>query len=476
MTSVELFFGLNYGNNVLSARKKYLSSADISLAWYACWREIVLSRRCRIVYRGLIFSLIALVVSIPIVSARQYSLRSMSAQETPGVIWERSFGGPHGDVCYDLIEVSTGGYALTGHTGCISGWECKIWLVRLDSEGNMLWNQTFRHKANPEQLVGQSLLECADGGFAITGYGFVSVATHYELNLLRTDSDGNQLWNKTYGQGEFYDIVQCSDGGFALFGSTERPGGIGNDDFYLVRTDSDGNTLWNYTYGGTEADLARRDGLVLCDDGGFAMIGVTYSYGSETEVLLVRTDSSGDLLWYQTYGGTGRQSGSCLLETDSGFIIAADASVTGPWMIHTDADGNVISEHEYLSYASWHRSSAIGWADSMVRCSNGGYAIVGTGYAGLEEGSWLLRIDDGGYYIWDNFYSRDSGCWLWAIIESSEGGFVVAGSTAGDGWIMRVADQPIISANNLIAGAVGIGFAFFVGVFVLRRRDKWPGL
>ncbi|MFW9911239.1 MAG: hypothetical protein ACFFEU_02155 [Candidatus Thorarchaeota archaeon] len=430
-------------------------------------------RRCHIAYRGLILSLIALLVSIPVVSARQYSLKSMSAQETPGVIWERSFGGPQGDGFYDLVEVSTGGYALTGYTGCSSGWECKIWLVRLDSEGTMLWNQTYRHEADPEQLIGQSLLECADGGFAITGY--VGVTTHIEMVLLRTDSDGNQLWNRTYGRGEFHDIVQCSDGGFALFGYTETDV-AGSADFFLVRTDTEGNPMWNHTYGGPEADLSRRDGLVLCDDGGFAMIGVTYSYGSETEVLLVRADSSGDLLWYQTYGGTGRQSGSCLLETDSGFIIAAATSATGPWMIHTDANGNMVSEHEYLSYASWHKSSAIGWADSMVRCSNGGYAIAGTGFAGMEEGSWLLRIDDGGYYTWDNFYYRDSGCWLRTIIESSEGGFIVAGSTAGDGWIMRVADQPIISANSLIAGAIGIGFAFFLGVFVLRRRAKWPDL
>ncbi|MFX1263089.1 MAG: hypothetical protein ACFFAZ_13460 [Promethearchaeota archaeon] len=447
----------------------------------------MLGRR-RIVYRGLILSLIALVVSIPIVSARQYSLRSLSSQETPGVIWERHLGGPQWDYCYDLIEVSTGGYALTGYTDSPwAGQEGKIWLVRLDSEGEPLWNQTYRYVADPEQSMGYSLLECSDGGFAIAGY--LGVTTHIEMVLIRTDTNGNQLWNKTYGQGLFEDLVQCPDGGFALFGFTERVGVIGNDDFYLARTDSEGNLLWNYTYGGTEADLSSRHCLVLCSDGGFAMLGSSFSFGpeiaSKTEILLVRVDSSGNLLWYQTYGGPGYNHGSCLLETDKGFIIAGTSHAVGPWIIHTDAEGTVTSDHEYISYAIWHRASGFGYAESMVRCSNGGYAIAGSaeGPTPDQDGGWLLRIDDSGHYLWDQLYSRTVSDILLAIVESSEGGFLLAGTTARDSelndvdvWLIRVADQPTVPVYRLAAGVLGVGFAIILGVFVIRRRDRWPGL
>ncbi|MHA2192079.1 MAG: hypothetical protein ACXAAR_01485 [Candidatus Thorarchaeota archaeon] len=458
-----------------------------------------MEKRRRIVYSGLVFILLLIVMSIPVVSSWQHAesnlqLKSVSPQETPGIIWERSFGGPQWDSCYDLIMVSTGGYALTGYTD--SPWasqEGKIWLVRLDSEGEPLWNQTYRYVGDPEQSMGYSLLECTDGGFAIAGdFGVYDSGTNsyrFETLLVRTDSDGNQLWNKTYGQGIFEDMVQCPDGGFALFGFTERVGVIGNDDFYLARTDSEGNLLWNYTYGGTEADLSSRQGLVLCSDGGFAMLGGSFSFGPEigstTEILLVRTDSSGNLQWYQTYGGLGYNHGYCLLETDRGFIIAGTSQALGPWIIHTDAEGTVTADHEYISYALWHRTSGFGTAASMVRCSNGGYAIAGSG-GGLtpdQVGGWLLRIDDSGHYLWDQLYSRSERDGLWAIVESSQGGFVLAGTTARDWeandvdvWLIRVADQPTVPAYRLAAIALGVGFAIILGVFVIRRRERWPGL
>jgi hypothetical protein len=443
-------------------------------------------RRFRFVYWGMVFLLLSIVMSIPVVSSWQQSetnhqMKSIYSQETPGVIWERSFGGPHWDTCLDLIEVSTGGYALTGFTDSPwAGQEGKIWLVRVDSEGEQMWNQTYRYVADPEQSKGNSLLECTDGGFAIAGY--LGVTTHIEMLLVRTDSDGNQLWNRTYGQGSFGDMVQCSDGGFALFGSTERTGVAGNDDYYLARTDSDGNLLWNYTYGDTEADLAT--GLVMCSDGGFAMLGTSFSYGLDTQILLVRTDSSGNLLWYQTYGGPGYNHGFCFLETDSGFIIIGGSSVAGPWILHTDTDGNMTGEHTYINQASWRRFTAVGSGVSIVRCRSGGYAVAGYGTdSTLTGGGWLLRIDDGGYYLWDQFYTRGDRSGLFGIVESSEGGFVVVGEIgidweAGDFdvWIARVADQPTVPASRLAVGMLGLGFAFILGVFVVRRRERWPGL
>lgn len=372
-----------------------------------------------------------------------------------------------------------------------------MWLGRIDSDGNLLWNRTFIGNLTwtgpyvVEITRGLCLIECNDGGYAVAGWlGIYEPnkpeyeSRHVEMWLVRTDDSGNHMWNRTYGHGVIYDLVECLDGGFALFGDTERIGVIGNDDFYLARTDSDGNILWNYTYGGIEADLAGRNSLVLCDDSGFAMLGVSYSFGPDTEILLVRTDSSGGLLWNQTFGGPGRQAGTCLLEYDSGFMILGTTASSGPWIIHTDADGKMKSGHEYLSYAAWHRVSASGFAESMIRCSNGGYAVAGQGFDGsIKEGGWLLRIDDHGYYQWDQHYPRTGGGTLYAIVESSDGGFVMAGTTEVEGetsssdmWILRVADQPTIPSHRIAAGALGAGFALILGVFVLRRRDMWPSL
>ena len=114
--------------------------------------------------------------------------------------------------------------------------------------------------------------------------------------LVRVDQAGNELWNKTYGgTGDdiFWKLVQTSDGGYAMAGYTDSYG-AGDYDYWLVKTDSSGNELWNKTYGGPAYDEAR--GLVQTSDGGYALSGRTYSFGAGlSDVWLVKVDPSGNL-------------------------------------------------------------------------------------------------------------------------------------------------------------------------------------
>lgn len=105
--------------------------------------------------------------------------------------------------------------------------------------------------------------------------------------------DGNPQWNKTYGGTDSdvaYALVQTSDGGYALAGLTYSFG-VGQGDFWLVKTDASGNAQWNKTYGGASNDFA--DALVQTIDGGYALAGVTESFGA-----------GGDDLWLVKTGGT----------------------------------------------------------------------------------------------------------------------------------------------------------------------------
>ena len=130
---------------------------------------------------------------------------------------------------------------------------------------------------------------------------------HPEIcHYTRTDHPGVSPpltdWTKSYGgngNNKTYSVVQTSDGGYAFAGSTNALNG--DLDFLLVRTDSSGNMLWTKTYGGTSYDAAYS--VVLTGDGGFALAGYTESLGGNPDFLLVRTDSSGNMLWTKTYGG-----------------------------------------------------------------------------------------------------------------------------------------------------------------------------
>jgi len=401
----------------------------------------------------------------------------------PGVIWEGTYGCPHWDWCNDLIEVSTGGFAMTGfHDSAWAGQQGKMWLVRTDSEGNLLWNRTFRSAGNPEQSTGNSLVECSEGGFAIGGYLSVYVndtgSSHTDMWLVRTDADGNHLWNRTYGgpmAESCFELTECSDGGFTLFGFTSSLG-AGESDFYLVRVDADGTMLWNHTYGYAGNEFAGPDGMVQCSDGGFAMVGNTWSLGSDVQVLLVRTDSDGNQLWSQTYGEPNWEFGFDILTVGADFLILAQRTDTvqqasWAWVIRTDASGDVI----------WDRLHGTGIGESIIQCSNGGFAIAGYGgdVSTMTIGAWLVRIDDNGNLLWDRIYDRSDRDEFYEIVECSEGGFAMAGQTevdweAGDFdfWLLRVADQaPPVPVEWVVAG-VGVPVAVIVVVAILRAKRK----
>jgi len=163
-----------------------------------------------------------------------------------------------------------------------------------------------------------------DGGYAIVGYTDSFGAGRYDFWLVKTDSAGNMQWNKTYGgtnEDMGCSLVQTDDGGYAIVGET-RSFGAGGYDFWLVKTDSAGNMQWNKTYGGAGYD-GDPWSLVQTDDGGFAMSGWTNSFGAGGyDAWLVKTDSSGTMQWNRTYGGTNEDMGWFLAQTvDGGYAI-----------------------------------------------------------------------------------------------------------------------------------------------------------
>ena len=116
-------------------------------------------------------------------------------------------------------------------------------------------------------------------------------------------SSSATAWEKLYG-GAFDDeaaaIVQTSDGGYVIAGTT-RSFGAGGADFWLFKIDEDGNVAWNRTYGGSQYDFVQA--MVATSDGGYAMVGETHSFGvGERDCWLIKVDSSGNMQWNRTYG------------------------------------------------------------------------------------------------------------------------------------------------------------------------------
>jgi len=157
-----------------------------------------------------------------------------------------------------LVETSDRGYALAGESSSFDG----LWLVKTDVDGNMMWNRTYEERSEDTSLVLTS-----DGGFAVAG-------GMGDFWLVKTDNQGNMEWSRTYGgtsNDHAHSLIQTSDGGYAIAGSAG-----------LIRTDAYGNMVWNQTYEGT------AHALVQTSDGGYALAGT-----KNNDFWLAKTDAQG---------------------------------------------------------------------------------------------------------------------------------------------------------------------------------------
>jgi len=249
------------------------------------------------------------------------------------------------------------------------------------------------------------------------------------------------LWNQTYEGSEggtAHSLVETSDGGYALVGDIySLKGDVSDRDFWLVKTDEYGKMEWNQTYEGIWEEHASS--LVQTGDGGYAIAGYTYSFGAgNTDFWLIKTDEMGKAEWNQTYGGTMSEGASSLIETSdggyalAGYMLAPNWGDPDFWLVKTDSYGNM---EWNKTYGGPESESAY----SLVETSDGGYALAGETFGYIRVGEndslwfigdfWLVKTDEYGNMEWNRTYGGPEPDWATALIATSDGGFAIAGET-----------------------------------------------
>ena len=276
--------------------------------------------------------------------------------------------------------------------------------------------------------------------------------TSFSIVIVEAVGASSVMWSKTYGNGKEVgnDLVEASDGGFAIVGYTASFG-AGGSDFWLVKTDVNGNMEWNQTYGGAEDESAEA--LIKTSDGGYAMVGNKhYSDYGECDFWVVKTDAHGNIEWNQTYGERfGYRNVYALVATsDGGYAMGGyvpDGSYSDFWLIKTDGSGNM----------QWNKSYGRGGTEmaySMVATSDGGYALAGlaAGAIGTEPylDSWMVKTDAQGNMEWNQTFAETGDQYIYSIVETSDGAFALAGwrtyTSSGSPylWIIRTYEQGVI--------------------------------
>jgi len=214
--------------------------------------------------------------------------------------WNRTYGGVEFESSSAILENSSGGFIIAGYTRSYGAGDFDVWILRIDAIGNLLWNTTFGGTGSD---YAQSMIECNDGGYAIIGYTTSFGAGETDVWLIRLDNDGNHLWNATYGGTQFdygTDLVQHPDNGFVIGGYSGPPGDY---DFYCIRTNSTGHSLWERTYVGPSYDLCHS--VWRASNGIIVLAGEGYNpVSGSTDGRILFLDNDGDLMWDYFYGGT----------------------------------------------------------------------------------------------------------------------------------------------------------------------------
>jgi parallel beta-helix repeat protein len=237
-------------------------------------------------------------------------------------------------------------------------------------------------------------------------------------------------WTRQYGGVESdvaWSVLQTSDGGYLVVGETYSYGS-GSYDFWVVKTDSSGTQQWTKTYGGSAADRARF--ATRTYDGGYVVVGYTDPSGSDpADVLVVKIDSAGNKQWDLQWGGSNRdQAYSVIQSSDGRYIVVGYTMSFGAG--NEDAFLLMIDPVLGTSYRTYGGSNT-DVIRSVMQTSDGGFALAGYTNS-IGSGSydfWLIKTSYDGTMLWQKTYGNTGSDMAYSIAQTSEGGYVLAGDT-----------------------------------------------
>ncbi len=246
-------------------------------------------------------------------------------------VWNRTYGGKYYDYCTTLLTDPSGGYLLGGSTTSFGGGS-NIWLLKINASGEPLWNQTYGGSAYESC---HALIVDPQGGFLLAGNTASYGKGNFDFWLLKIDTKGRILWDQTYGgkkNDQCATVIVDPRGGYLLAGRTQSYS-VEEDDFWLIKTDVEGWIVWNRTYGGPMYDYCSE--IFPTSDGGLLLVGRTRSYGTGILSLwLLEIDQTGLVRWNQTYGGasmTYPNSAIALTNNTYAILAATDSYGKGFW-------------------------------------------------------------------------------------------------------------------------------------------------
>ncbi len=369
----------------------------------------------------------------------------------PSIGWAGIYGGFGADGARSIAPTNDGGYYLTGYTFSHGNRNADLLVVKIDSIGNLVWSRTcggvgaeygnngvtdgenflavgyttsrgsggkdvYLVRLNPKgkvigencfggkgNEVGTGIVRVRDG-YVISGFTDSQGAGEQDLLLLKTDARGRLLWQRTYGGAKFEisNTLFVTPEGDLVIGATTGTFGGKNSDCWLLKTDSAGREIWRRNYGTTMASPFNKtetptfdwcNGITPTPDGGIALVGST-NCRDLMNVLVMKADADGNLLWTQTYGKSEFYDyghGICAVPNGDLIVTGTTKDIdrnNDVYVIRLDREGKMIWEKRIGSRGS-------DWGSSVRITQTGKILIAGQttsrGFGAFDMALWILK-------------------------------------------------------------------------------------
>jgi uncharacterized delta-60 repeat protein len=259
----------------------------------------------------------------------------LKLNSTGSVEWQKAYGTNGTDEAESIQQTSDGGYIVLGYTEPLGTAFGRAWVLKLNSTGFVDWQKTYGcHYGGFAKCIQQT----SDRGYIVAGSTFSADTDTQDVWVLKLNSTGDVTWQNTYGgagEDEAWSVQQTSDGGYIVLGHIDSNG-------WVLKLDSGGSVEWQKTYRSASGGGTYSFQQTL--DGGYVLAGETASNGKD-DFWVLRLNSTGSVEWQKAYGGAGYDEASCVRQTsDGGYIVSGSTDSFGAgendiWVLRLNSTG-----------------------------------------------------------------------------------------------------------------------------------------
>ena len=266
------------------------------------------------------------------------------------VLFEKTYGGVAEEEGVKILSTSDGNFILIGTTTSTGAGLKDIHVIKINSQGNIIWEKTYGGALDDKP---NDIIETSNAEFCITGISESFGGGGRDIYLIWIDNNGNLIRQNIYGEADTdggTELIEIENQEIMIFGFTRNYGAVSRD-FYMLKLNSVGDSLWSQRYGGV--DYEESQAFSRTSEGGFLLNGHSSSTDPNHNMFAVKLDINGNIIWDKNFGGLAHDGGEALLINSTGNYIfigrtmSFGAGKRDVYMVTTNSHGNIISQKQF---------------------------------------------------------------------------------------------------------------------------------